>query len=411
MYHGTRPPVLGGVAVAGIIIAALSFVASLLTAGYAVGVFRNSNSARDRLLRNAPTAMPVSLESQAVLLTVSLVIPVGAHGVDSQQRPNLIDVVGQKMQMTPEQAQQLDALLAEDGAEIFGAPDDNPIPPQLALQSILRSGPLLLGNTDAAEPFFFETSSGRAEVYSNRALFYRKNNLSPVRATAGRRTNARGHPVLLPQDVNGLIRLVQDACGRGLSSSHMLNDAQVETVRSLLADPAQQVVAITPGADGPSLGIQGAMERPDGYATVSLGGGTILLSPSGNVILQSDRDAIPTVSSTACMLVIMEGISSIGFAVFLLVISIRLLRRPRQKLKPFTIYGIAKIGLALLGGLAIGWMTASFLTNSLRQVSSPPGAIPTAILAGAAVFIAGCAYPIVLMIVARRRSVREFYES
>jgi hypothetical protein len=409
-YYGVRPPVLGATAVAGIIIAALSFVASLLTAGYATGIYLNSNAARDRLLRNAPPTLPVSLESEPVLLTLPLVIPVGTHGVDAAQRPTLIDVVGQKMPMSPEQSRELDALLAEDGAEIFGAEDGQLIQPQAALAAIVRTGPLVLGNSDAVEPFFFETAAGRGEIYSNRALFYRKNNLSPIRATAGRRSNANGHPVLLPQDVDGLLRLVGDTAGQ-VPSKSTLNEQQLQTLRSLLSDPAQQLVAITAGAEGPALGIQGAQNRPDGFAAVSFGGGPILLAPDGKLILQSDRDAIPAVSTVACTLVIIEGILSIALAVFLLVISIRLLRRPRQKLKIFAVYSIAKMILAMIGGLAMGWMTASFLANSLHPTIASASTIPIAVLAGAAVVVAGYAFPVILMIVATRKSVQEFYEN
>src|SRR5579864_7019531 len=81
-----RPPVLTTVAVLGMIVAALSIVASLLTAGYGAGAHVASNAARAAILRNAPAALPVSRADQRVLLSVAVEQPVGDKGLDAPRR-------------------------------------------------------------------------------------------------------------------------------------------------------------------------------------------------------------------------------------------------------------------------------------------------------------------------------------
>ena len=165
--------------IAGMIVAALSFIASLVSAGFGAAVYMNSTAARDRLLRNAPAELPVSTPSQSVMLTTPLVTPMGPHGMDSTQRSATVDAVNQRIEMTPQQGQQLDALLAVDGDEIFNInPGDTVSPPVIVQELGDHVG--RMPAADGSEPFYFETSTGRAEVYENRAMFYRQHALTPV---------------------------------------------------------------------------------------------------------------------------------------------------------------------------------------------------------------------------------------
>ena len=132
---------------------------------------------------------------------------------------------------------------------------------------------------------------------------------------------------------------------------------------------------------------------------------------TGRLILQSNRDAIPGVDGIACMLTVLEGVVSGALAVFLLIISIRLLRRPRQSLRPFRLFANAKLVTGVWAGLAIGWLTLSFLTSSLRGSTPAPNAVPTAASLGLLVAIIGVLYPVALLIIMRLRSVRDYYES
>ena len=390
-----RPTVLTGMAVAGVTIAGLSILACVLAIAYAVAIYKTSQSARDRLLRNAPAALPASSASDAVQLTAPVTAPIGPQGLEPPQRAMIVDAIGSKIQFTPEQARQLDALLAECGGEIFQQQD--------ALSAIGdRIGQMPAPDSDQAGPVFFETSAGRAELFNNRAAFYRNNTIRPVRVTAGRRLNASGCPILLRGDVDALIALIQSSSGGKLSVS------QVRGVQSLLNDPNQHLVAMSLTPEGAyQIGIQGAAVRPDGYAIVSFSGGPILLGPKGNSILQADRDAIPAVDGRACGAVAAEGILSILLAGFLLFISIRLLRKSRRNLGLFRVYALVKLLLAVAGGLAVGWMINSFVAAS-PEVSKTGGALSVATIVAFAAAGVGAAFPVTVLLILRLRSVREF---
>lgn len=400
---------LHGLAVAGIIVAVLSFIASLLITAYGAGVCLNSAAARDRLLRNAPADLPVSSPGQPVLYTAPVNTPVGSRGLEANHRAAIVEAVSQRIEMTAAQAQQLDALLSEAGADMFALSREQAIDPQAILQTIADHVGRLPSTADGAEPFFFETPAGRAEVYENRALFFLHNRLSPVRVMAGRRMNSTGHPILQPQDVNALIRLAQDVCGRGSSRSIMLGDAQVQTLRSMLADPQQQFVALVPSPAGNVIGLNGASVRPDGYAIIRFAGGAVMLGPDGDVILRTHLDAIPAVSGAACGLVILAGLASAALAVLLVLCCVPLLRHPRERLNRLVLWAETKLGLSLAGGAAVGWMTASYLRTSLGNHASATGAWTTAAAVGGAVALVGIAFPIIILLVARSRAVREYF--
>ena len=404
----SRPATLNALSVAGMIVAALSFIVSLVTTGYGTAVYMNSTAARDRLLRNAPTALPVSTPSQPVLLTTPAITPAGPHGMDPGQRSATVDIVSQRIEMTPDQARQLDALLADDGGEIFAIGPQDPISPPAILQVIGDHVGRLPVTEDGSEPFFFETPAGRCEIYENRALFYRHNTLSPVRASAGRHINSTGHPILLPTDVTALLGVAEDACVSGQARGKPLSDAQVQTLRSLLSDPDQQLVSLLPAPEGNQIGLAGAAVRADGYATIDFAGGALLLSPAGNVVLRSDVSSIPTVSSGACGLVILEGLLSAAMAVVLLILAIAL-RQPRRRLSALFIWSAIKIVLSLLGGIALAWMTTSFLTHRTTPSGPTSGAGTMALLLGLATGVAGIAFPVAVLIVSRTRAVREYY--
>lgn len=394
-----RPGALGIVAGAAIAVAVLSMLASLLSGGYAVGVYASSRFRVNALLRHAPPALPASLPQQPVRMSAPVTTPVGPRGMEPPRREKFIAALQQRIQLSPEQSRQLDALLADAGQEIFplaGSPDE-------AVGQIGdRCGRLATTALDAS-PFYFENSAGRVEVYADRALFYRANSPSIVRASSGRRLNLGGRPMLLEADVHSLIDLAQQ------SSGGALNDAQVTTLRQLLSDPQQNLVALSSGAAGEAIGLNSATVRHDGYAIVSFAGGPLLLGPRGDVILQGDAAGIPAVNPWACGLVVAEAIASILLAVLLLIAGVRLRRRPHLKLRPFHTYGILKVILAVGGGAAMGWMIASYLDAA---GPAPGGAADSrtveSVIVGALFAAAGCAFPIFVEVVLQRRSVREF---
>ena len=396
-----RPRALKVLAVLGIVVAALSLVASLLSAGYGASAYLASNAARARILRDAPVALPMSRADQPVLLSVAVEQPVGDKGLDAPHRAMTISSLQQRIEMTPEQSRQLDALLASVGQELL---QGVPATPDAVLEAVGdHYGLLATNDADAASPFYFQTPAGRAEIYPDRALFTRHNTLMPMRFSAGRNRNESGHPVLLRQDIEALIALAQQSCRLGPSRLNSLSNAQVQALRTLLADPHQQLVALNQNGDTTTIGIESCSLLRDGYCSVMFAGGPVLLSPEGRIILRGDGGDIPAVSTAACVLLIVEGVLSAALAVFLLLVSIRLQRRTRPSLQPLFWYAAVKPILAVGAGLALGWTIASYAVN-VQRTPAPPIAYAAAI----ALAVIGCVYSIVLLAVSRLRSVRQF---
>ena len=399
-----RPPLLGAMGVSAIVVAVLSILASLLTIGYAAGLYLSSNAARDRVLRNAPLAMPVSSPGQPVRLRATPALQIGRHGLNSYQRSAVVSAMEPLISMTPQQAGQLDALLAEDGDEMFGARDNETVlADEVRRQVADRVGRFAASDASA---FYFETSIGRAEIYSDRALFYRRNSPAIVRAAAGRRLNVSGHPILTSGDVEALAALAAE------SADHQFTLLQLVTLRQLLADPQQKLVALNQSPEGWSVGLDDASVRRDGYAVINFAGGPLLLDPRGNVILRTSMDAVPVVSTAACGATVADGIFSIGLAVLLLVTGVRLVRSPHVRLRSVHIYAVLKTAAAAAGGAAAGWMTASYLALPALTPApqgSFPGPAAWGAIVGAGFALIGLAYPVAIEIAARSQTLRQHY--
>src|SRR5690348_3074776 len=100
----SAPPMLGTMGISAIVVAVLSILASLLTAGYAASVYLASKAARDRILRNAPLVMPVSTPRQSVRFRVRVMPQQGKHGLNEDQQQTAISAFEPLVQMTPQQA-------------------------------------------------------------------------------------------------------------------------------------------------------------------------------------------------------------------------------------------------------------------------------------------------------------------
>lgn len=400
-----RPPVLRAFGASAVVVAVLSMLAGLLTIGYAAGVLLTSVAARQRLLRNAPPAMPDSTADQPVRLRTRLSIPMGKHGLSGDVRSAVLPAFDSLVVMSPQQAGQLDALLAQAGADMFGGPAGRALRAEDVRRQIGdRVG--LLASSDG-QAFYFETPAGRAEIYPERALFYRANSPVVIRASLGRRLNVSGHPILLPDDVEALLSLTRHAASDGL------RDGQELTLCQLLSDPQQKLVALGEGPGGSYIGIDDAILRDDKFAVVIFAGGPLLLDPAGSVVLQTSTDVIPIASPAACAGSALLGIMSIGVATFLMIIGVRLLRSPHVRLRSFYVYAVIKGLVAAAGGAAVGWMTASWLAlPRFVQVMPMGSARPEAwgAMVGGALVLLGWVYPVALAIGARSQGVKQYYE-
>jgi hypothetical protein len=401
--HVARPGVISAVGAAGIVFACLSILMSLAGAAGAVGLIATARSDAQKIARFAPTALPVSLPAQPVSLTRVLEPPEqGPRGMDSAERSGVIALLQRPLLLLPQQQLQLDALLREAGHLVF--PGRVPRTDQDVDAALKDHGATPSDSVDGVRPIFFVTAGGRTDIYGDRAVFDPADRSAVVRTSAGPQLNSTGHPVLRPQDTRDVIALIQQTCGNRMTA------VQVDKLTELLAAPEQQLIAVSGEAAGPVVGINGVTSLHGGYALINFGGGPLLLSPAGQIVMKGDE--LPGVSGLACMGVIAESALSIAMAVWLIVLCKKLLAQvivtPRLHRK----WAAAKIGEAMLGGCAVGWLIWSVMTTA------PPGAAGVltgeagAVATGAAVvvFVAACTYPVAVMILLARASAKLYFD-
>ncbi|MDB5174495.1 MAG: hypothetical protein JWN51_3268, partial [Phycisphaerales bacterium] len=253
-------------------------------------------------------------------------------------------------------------------------------------------------------PVFFVTAGGRADLYGDRAVFDPADRSDVVRTSAGPQLNSTGHPILRQRDTRDVVGLIQQSYG------NRLNATQVEKLTELLSAPDQQLIAVSGQAAGPIVGINGVMPASGGCVMISFAGGTLLLSPAGQVILKGDD--LPGVSGTACGLVIAEALVSIAMAVWLLVICKRLLAQVIVTPRQHRTWAMAKIGEALLSAGAAGWLVWSLIATAppgtMSVLAGQAGAVATAV--AIVVCVAACAYPVVAMILLARGSAKLYFD-
>jgi hypothetical protein len=209
---------------------------------------------------------------------------------------------------------------------------------------------------------------------------------------------------LTPAEAQTVISKVQANLG-----VKTLNAAQVAALTAALQNRSQQLVL--PGTAWSP--VKSSYLESNGTADIKLSGGSITIDAKGVVVSQYSNAAalssFPRIGVGPMVLGLFDAVGSLLLAVMLLVAGIGALRHSRGSLRLHQFYGWAKIPVAILGGIAYGWMMSQMLT-SLPGFGASNG---KAIFAMYAVFMAalGCAYPIGLLITLRTRTVRGYYNS
>jgi hypothetical protein len=115
---------------------------------------------------------------------------------------------------------------------------------------------------------------------------------------------------------------------------------------------------------------------------------------------------VPRINPWAALLAVGESLLSLGLAIYLLVIGILVFRGSHAGARQHRIYALIKIPLALLAGVASGWMYFGFV-SSMPFSTRGIGVFFVVFAIVAAVI--SMAYPIGLLIALQSRSVRGYY--
>lgn len=390
---GGRPGTVTAMGVTSIVIACLSIFASGFT-GCAGMVFFKQAQVVTRMARtnaNASFLPPTPQGGAATATGASAAVgpTVEARGMAEGDRRAVLATLGTMEVLTPERTRQADAILAKAGQDILplgalGVTDAG------VREAVRDHGTGLSSNPEQAAPIFFETAGGTLTVYDDRAVFRPFDGTPSVSAWAVAADDAAGPapPVVAvaPSPPGGNAPAIPPAPTGG-------------PVDPFAEDPPEAVATPTTVPAGPASNVPATSGGPN-WAK----GQPPLATPT-------PRTAIHPMSM---VLVIGEAMMSGGLAIYLLTIGILTLRGSPNARRLHQIYAAVKIPLAVAGAVAFAWLMSELA--QFLQASGGGGAVASPGLSTfttISVTLAGMGtiYPLVLLIVLRRKALRDYFDA
>jgi len=440
---GSRPGVITALGVTAIIVACLSFFASVFTGCAGVVAAANSKGRRVAAVRttvppraSGTTVTPgatggVGKGSQAVTI-----LPTGPDGLDAQDRALALRVMRTRLRhpLSAERQRQLEAFLAEHGQLIF---DDSA--GRLTLASVTRS----LGQTgkefaggaagqNGPDYFIIKQSTGvkvpgRLLVKDDGAVL-RPDDRSEAISTYAGSDNQQQQPQAQvtgsgfeEDEASAIVARAQEL------SNNKVNPAQVAALTALMESPAGESY-VNPASTIPGLTAQvrSTVVQFDGTTTVTFVMGKVSMDAAGNFVgpvagppmtTPTTGPTYPTqfwgnvsVSAGSTALVTVDAILSVMLAVYLMVIAILSLRPVGLSRRYFTVYACVKILLGAAAIVGFSWMIADVSNVSVPAIMS--GVVEGWSKTSLVLTSIGIAYPVVMLIVlAASTSAREYYRT
>ena len=419
-----RPGILTAVGVISIVVASFGVLGSLYT-GVTLLMFNAMASFAPVAMPapNTPGMTPTTAPANVSPAASSVVVT--ERGLESAERAAVAAGLGELRFLSTSRVEQLDALLAEAGKDIF-AGAGKPLTADRIETLVQSHATGLSADPSVPGPDTFRTESGRFELYDDRAVFYP--NRGDIVRVSTLTTSTAG--------LNGaqVERVVAQA---QVASGNTMNPSQLAGLRTLLSSPGQQHVSVVtlPTA------IRGAQPMGDGSVMVTFPNGMAQVGPQGQIQMSSFTAADGTMTTTTAnagtftvggpfgggggrVRVNGAAMALAGFAtlvgtllaVYLLVSGILVLRDSQRGRKLHLIYAWLKIPVTILGALAVWWLTTSLFESMMAQSGAAGVAASPAMSMGigiqqAVMAVFGLIYPVALLIVMQTRGVKDYYNA
>jgi hypothetical protein len=412
----TRPGLVTALGWTSAIVACLGVIASLATIALAALLFVAGKEA-DRAIASAPNT-PLAPPSFLVQVDTSRprVLPVGPDGLPDPQRRLAVNAIYSLRALRPPRMEQLDAILARAGKRILALEAVAPLGVEQVRSAVLDHGEMFAVNRRVAPPEYFKTSAGRLELYDDRAVFFPEDGSPPVRSTTA--SAAMPRP-LTPEQVQAVVKQVQEAQG-----GSKLTPAQVSGLSAVLSLPNQKLAQVSSGLNGEPRSVT---TYPGGEATIKFAGGELHLGRQGQILPgppPPPGSGPPSAANvTALALSETAAVAALGLAVVLFVAAVATLRRTGRRTatgrKLHAVWALLKLPVAAGGGLALCWMLNTFTeavgaapANAIFAGSGTARLLSWADLAygwAVAAAVLGGLYPLIVLVLLRTRTVREYY--
>jgi hypothetical protein len=396
--------VVTGLGSASIAVAILSAAGAVLTAVASFLFFAGAQAMSSAALaaRNVPAAPAPRPPARAAPET-------GSNGLAEPVRRSVVEAFYSVRPLRPPRIEQLSAILARDGKTILLTPEDRrsgaqPAPDQVR-RLITDHGELYSRNL-AAAPDYFRMTTGRLELYDDRAVFYPADGSATIRSSFGR---APGRRALTGAEASAVVLRAKELAGGAM------NDAQAAALTSALTAADQKLVAASAAAAAsePNTVSPGA----GGAVSVRFTDAELYLGPQGEVLSAPPGPAPPPKPGTAAFLTVLAAsLAGFALAVLLFVAAVLLLRGLPSGRRLHITWAWFKIPVTAVSAGAFWWMASSFYDAVNRY---DPGAstrligAPRALMAEpwqpVAVAVVALIYPIVVLTMMRSRDTRDYF--
>ena len=416
--YRARPGVVTALGVACIVVAAISGVASgmlgvwgfgslwfvKMVTGYGTSTVYGTTGGGAMAPRPPGISAPAGMKGMtAAAPTPAPLAPMGIASPEARRQ--IVKGVDAFHRLTVSHQQQFDKLLTEVGQAVGFAlkPDGTPVNVRRDLTDSGKAPATQPGERDMD---YISTRAGKIELADSYA------NFTSTDGTVGYRTSV-GTAGFGPttsswtlgadevQQVLAQVRQWQPG------SQGQLNAAQLQALQTALESPAQRLVQ--PGM-AQMMWMQTEVDA-NGVATVQLNGNAVVIAKQGVIVSTGPAPFSPALqhaSPEAAALVVFENGMSLALAIFLFVTGILLLRQSPAAPRLLKCYAVAKLPLAILGGIAVAWLWGSFSTDMLRStVVQADQAAATGWGIGFA--IAGLAFPIAIFAIFVSPGVKEYF--
>ncbi len=382
-----RPGAVTALGVISIILAIVGMIASVATAGFAFTAMLTAQMQRI-------TASTLDAQRYPLLVAAQASTP---DSVTDQQADFIVEAFSRTRPLSPTRRQHVRSLARMHGGKLFSFDVGN-ITILRAKANISDSGPVLLGTGRTGD--FYVTGTGRLEVSDANAIF------RPDNGAAVRSGDVAVDRSLSETDITTLLSAVQSTGGLQLSP------AQVGTVRRLLRDPEQSIAGAPPAVlfAGPFADGGAWFETDKAQVRIdSLGNETLLSldAPHPGTNLFAGR---PVRTLWSQMLLVSTAASG-GLAILLLIGAIFVLRGRPVGRKILTFWSLIKLPVAIAGSVMLGltvWEWLAAFSGEANQQPTPP--TPWSIGVAVAIGLFGIAWPIIVLVVLSRRSVKEHFQ-
>jgi len=336
---------------------------------------------------------------------------VAPRGMSSRERQAVIRGLAARRVLNDARRRQIHALLADRGRDVFklagGALTAE------AVRANVSDAGYLPGGVNGTGLDYFVLGQGRLEVGDDRATFWPNGGGETIRVANGALADPEAQGALTAGQVQAVVDRVQSMAGGPL------NQAQIDAVAESLQTAGQKLVKPSGSNAGVVGQVSAAARNADGSVSVMFGVTALTFAADGTTLpgwgasTAATGAAVPKLGGGGLALVVLDPLVSLALAGFLLTAGVFVLRQQPVGRRLHVAYALLKIPAALLSGFAVyllwGRVVAGFNASTPGASASDgdTGVLVAAIVVG----VVGCIYPVILLLVMRMRSVRQYFDA